>query len=184
MALARAALQCPRRGPSVPSVAPLPSSQVPAPTLHPGNTPWRERIAGVVAGVEEAAEGIRRGTRKRMKPLEYFRGERVVYGRRESGRFPCPVEVPAPASTPHPKPCTPHSTPHTNPLTQPAHSTSTSQLRLQPKHAAHVSTCLQVITLPDEPTPPHFRRMRAMTAARDKERAAKGGGDKEAEEPA
>jgi hypothetical protein len=28
-----------------------------------------------------------------MKPLEYFRGERVVYGRRESGRFPCPVEV-------------------------------------------------------------------------------------------
>ena len=88
----------------------LPLCQVPK-SLHPGNTPWRERIAGVVAGVEEAAEGIRRGTRKRMKPLEYFRGERVVYGRRESGRFPCPVDV---------------------------------------------------ITLPDEPTPPHFRRMRAM----------------------
>ena len=58
-----------------------------------GNTPWRERIAGVVAGVEEAAAGVRRGTRKRMKPLEFFRGERVVYGRRESGRFPCPVDV-------------------------------------------------------------------------------------------
>ena len=31
---------------------------------------------------------------------------------------------------------------------------------------------LQVITIPDEETPPHFRRMRARTAARDKERAA------------
>ena len=102
-----------------------PISCHPAQFLHSGNTPWRERIAGVVAGVEEAAEGIRRGTRKRMKPLEYFRGERVVYGRRESGRFPCPVEVTAPAttrthtahSTPNPpsKPRTPHTahrTPH------------------------------------------------------------------------
>ena len=37
-----------------------------------------------------------------MKPLDFWRGERVVYGRRESGRFPCPVDAVQVARDPTP----------------------------------------------------------------------------------
>ena len=43
-------------------------------------------------GEEEAeAEGSRRSKRKKFRPLDYWRNERVVYGRRESGMhvMPC-----------------------------------------------------------------------------------------------
>jgi centromere protein C len=34
---------------------------------------------------------VRRSTRARHKPLEYWRGERIILGRAEDGPAPCPV---------------------------------------------------------------------------------------------
>lgn len=40
----------------------------------------------------ETDEGeVRRSSRMRYRPLEYWRNERVVFGRRKSGPFPVPV---------------------------------------------------------------------------------------------
>ena len=39
----------------------------------------------------EGAEGVRRGTRHRHPPLEYWRGERIILGRSEEGPAVCPV---------------------------------------------------------------------------------------------
>ncbi|KAF8344155.1 Mif2/CENP-C like-domain-containing protein [Cantharellus anzutake] len=36
-------------------------------------------------------DGLRRGTRRRFRPLEYWRGERLILGRSENGPAPCPV---------------------------------------------------------------------------------------------
>lgn len=56
----------------------------------------------------EETQGIRRSTRRRHKPLEYWRGERIILGRSEDGPAPCPVfkgfleipkEVPDPLGT-------------------------------------------------------------------------------------
>lgn len=40
---------------------------------------------------KENANGVRRSTRQRHAPLEYWRGERVLLGRSEEGPAPCPV---------------------------------------------------------------------------------------------
>lgn len=54
---------------------------------------------------KENMEGVRRSTRRRHKPLEYWRGERIILGRSEEGPAPCPVfkgflEVPKEPSEP------------------------------------------------------------------------------------
>src|SRR5258707_10895168 len=36
-------------------------------------------------------EGLRRGTRKRFKPLEYWRGEKLIIGRSANAPAPCPI---------------------------------------------------------------------------------------------
>ena len=64
-----------------------------------------------------------------MAPLEFYRGERIIYGRRDSGRFPCPVDVTAPTTTATTA-TTAHRTPHT------AHRNHTPLLtRLRPLYA-------------------------------------------------
>lgn len=40
---------------------------------------------------DDPAEGVRRSTRHRHAPLEYWRGERVILGRSEEGPALCPV---------------------------------------------------------------------------------------------
>jgi len=52
--------------------------------------------------------GIRRSSRRRIAPLEYWRNEHVVYGRRESCQFPTYIgyvkRVPVKATSPSPSP--------------------------------------------------------------------------------
>lgn len=36
-------------------------------------------------------EGLRRSTRRRFRPLEYWRGEKLIFGRSENGPAPCPI---------------------------------------------------------------------------------------------
>lgn len=47
--------------------------------------------AGFAEVKGESGEVVRRSTRKRYEPLEYWRNERVVYGRRKSG--PCKLTL-------------------------------------------------------------------------------------------
>ncbi|EOD11483.1 hypothetical protein EMIHUDRAFT_315842 [Emiliania huxleyi CCMP1516] len=54
------------------------------------------RLEGEVAArtglvVDPASQGARRSKRNRIQPLEYWRNERVEYGRRDSAKFECPV---------------------------------------------------------------------------------------------
>jgi len=56
------------------------------------------RLEGEVAArtglvVDPASQGARRSKRNRIQPLEYWRNERVEYGRRDSAKFECPVAV-------------------------------------------------------------------------------------------
>jgi len=47
-------------------------------------------ISCLPSGGEES-HGVRRSTRHRHKPLEYWRGERIILGRSEDGPALCPV---------------------------------------------------------------------------------------------
>lgn len=45
------------------------------------------------AELDESGQPRRVSKRKRFRPLEYWRGERVVYGRRASSKFEAIVDV-------------------------------------------------------------------------------------------
>ena len=54
-----------------------------------GDTPFRQLVAEKAEAAE--GEGVRRGKRNRVQPLEFWRNERPKYGRRDSARFECIV---------------------------------------------------------------------------------------------
>ena len=47
--------------------------------------------AGLKTVETEGGEVVRRSNRRKIQPLEYWRNERIVYGRRKSGFCPVPV---------------------------------------------------------------------------------------------
>ncbi|GBE81851.1 predicted protein [Sparassis crispa] len=51
----------------------------------PRGRPRKENVLREVIPDDNNADGLRRGTRTRYKPLDWWRCEKVVYGRRESG---------------------------------------------------------------------------------------------------
>ncbi|KAL7414845.1 Mif2/CENP-C like-domain-containing protein [Mrakia frigida] len=60
-----------------------------APKKKPAS-PTRKRLADM-SDESDDGSGSRRSKRKRFEPLEYWRGEKFVYGRRESGRGVVPI---------------------------------------------------------------------------------------------
>ncbi|KAI0031481.1 Mif2/CENP-C like-domain-containing protein [Vararia minispora EC-137] len=57
----------------------------------PRRTPPKKKQRGHPATRSSLSNGLRRGTRMRYPPLEWWRNEKVVYGKRENGIAYCPI---------------------------------------------------------------------------------------------